>query len=546
MANTKNLKHFTSNQSHEKAVRNGKKGGIASGISKRNKKATAELCKMMLNAPCNDEFKETLEAFGIENVEDMTNNALRVAGVIKKAQIDGDDKANRYLDELIDKAERQEINENRYSLSITDITSDYVECYRKVHETFKNGILREIINKGGRGSIKSTFWAAVAEETILQDPQAHVVMCRRYKTDLKDSVYNQFMKTCIRHGTVDDWEFSKSPLMAKYKATGQCVMFVGCDKPISLKSYNVTFGYVKMIIFEECDEMAGIEQIDNVEDTFLRGNCNSISVKVFNPPKSVNNWMNEYTAQKASDPATYICHSYYYNVPVEWLGQRFFDRAEAFRINKPQYYANNYLGEVTGTGGTIFDNLEFRTITEQEEKSFDYLYYGLDFGFEHPQAFIQCAYDSEAETVYPLYELRKVRMKQENFAKRLIKDFKEKGINILCKDIKADSARPDNIDEWQDYGFEIYGATKRWKGGGRSYSWEWMQTRTKIVIDEARTPYLAKEMRTAEFEQLKDGSFSSNYPTLKEDCIMALIYSLNDVIRDEKNINFDKEIEDEE
>ena len=38
MANEENLKPFTSNQSREEAVRNGQKGGIASGYSRRQKK----------------------------------------------------------------------------------------------------------------------------------------------------------------------------------------------------------------------------------------------------------------------------------------------------------------------------------------------------------------------------------------------------------------------------------------------------------------------------------------------------------------------------
>ena len=78
--------------------------------------------------------------------------------------------------------------------------------------------------------------------------------------------------------------------------------------------------------------------------------------------------MNTYVLECANKPTTYVCHSYYYNVPVKWLGQRFFDRAEWFKENKPKYYANNYLGEVTGTGGTIFENVEFREITDEEIK----------------------------------------------------------------------------------------------------------------------------------------------------------------------------------
>ena len=47
-----------------------------------------------------------------------------------------------------------------------------------------------------------------------------------------------------------------------YKPTGQMVMFVGADKPISLKSFNVPFGYVKMLIHEECDEMCIRDRYD--------------------------------------------------------------------------------------------------------------------------------------------------------------------------------------------------------------------------------------------------------------------------------------------
>lgn len=39
---TKNLKHFTSNQSREEAVKNGRKGGIKSGEVRRERKALKE------------------------------------------------------------------------------------------------------------------------------------------------------------------------------------------------------------------------------------------------------------------------------------------------------------------------------------------------------------------------------------------------------------------------------------------------------------------------------------------------------------------------
>ena len=50
MANEKNLRPFTSEQSHEEAVENGKKGGIASGEAKRAKKSLREAMQILMNA----------------------------------------------------------------------------------------------------------------------------------------------------------------------------------------------------------------------------------------------------------------------------------------------------------------------------------------------------------------------------------------------------------------------------------------------------------------------------------------------------------------
>ena len=308
-------------------------------------------------------------------------------------------KAMDCLEKVLMIAERQKVEneekENRekaamWTIPITDITSDFVAIYRTVHEAFAGEVdVHEIISKGGRGSIKSSFWGNLSYETIRQDPQAHVVYTRRYKVDLRSSVFNQFMKTVIRYHDLENWDFKQSPMCAVYKPTGQMVMFAGADKPISLKSFNVPFGYVKMLIHEECDEMAGVEQMDNIEDTFLRADTPALDIKIFNPPKSKNNFMNEYTEECQNKPQTRICHSYYYNVPVKWLGKRFFERAEWFRIHKPLYYKNNYLGEVTGTGGGIFDNLEIRKISDEELMTFDLINHGLDFGYTHPQVFSQ-------------------------------------------------------------------------------------------------------------------------------------------------------------
>lgn len=524
MPNPENLTKMTPKIARER----GRNGGLASSEARKKRKSMRELASVMLDMELSEAGKSTLKRTGIDykklDKDNLTMSASILAGQMKSA-IQGNTSAFEVLLDLQEKGRKKE-EAKKFYIPVKDVTKDFVDLYRVVHDSFKNGTYREIISKGGRGSIKSNFWAEIAVEMIKNYPESHAVFTRRYKVDLRGSVYNQFVKTITRLDMLDEWELTTSPMMAKYKATGQMVIFVGCDKPISLKSYNLPFGHVMLLVNEECDEMAGIEQLDNVEDTFLRQDVNAIAVKVFNPPKSANNFMNEYAM--IPKPKTYVNHSYYYNVPIEWLGKRFFERAEWFKENKPLYYKNNYLGEVTGTGGNIFENYEFRKITDKEIENISYFDYGLDFGFIHPQAFIKSSYDDETETLYVIEELVKVKMKQHVFASKISK---YKNVEII-----ADSANPDKISDWIDYGFDIIGATKYWKGGGRDYSWEWLQTRRKIVIDIERTPHLAREIKRAEFEQLKDGTFSSKYPVLEEDAIMALIYGNNRHIIVEKKL----------
>lgn len=67
MANEQNLVPFTSNQSREEAVRNGRKGGKASGEARRRKADFRKTLNMLLTAKIdNEEYKPILEALGVE------------------------------------------------------------------------------------------------------------------------------------------------------------------------------------------------------------------------------------------------------------------------------------------------------------------------------------------------------------------------------------------------------------------------------------------------------------------------------------------------
>ena len=98
MANEENLKPFTSKQSREKAVRNGRKGGKASGESKRRKKAMKDLVIEMLSLDLTEEFEETLktQAPMVLGKKKLTAEDAMIFGQMVKA-MQGDTRAAAFI-----------------------------------------------------------------------------------------------------------------------------------------------------------------------------------------------------------------------------------------------------------------------------------------------------------------------------------------------------------------------------------------------------------------------------------------------------------------
>jgi phage terminase large subunit len=275
--------------------------------------------------------------------------------------------------------------------------------------------------------------------------------------------------------------------------------------------------------------MAGVSQMDDAENTYLRANgveqANALDVKIFNPPASRSNFMNRYVEEMRGDPSCAIFDACYLNVPREWLGDRFFERAEWFKANKPEVYRNKFLGEVTGTGGELFDNVTEREMSDEEYVQLSesgWVWQGCDFGYEHPMSFMRVAFDRDTDTLYILDEHVQRHAKLADF----LAEPEARG--WIDAEVICDSAEPDRIAEMREWGWQAVKATKRWAGNrGRAFSWDWLRSRREIVVDPDRCPCMAKELRLLEFERLRDGEYSSRYPDVGEDCVMATIYALN-------------------
>ncbi len=100
MANEQNLTPFTSDQSREEAVKNGAKGGVASGEARRRKKTLREQMEMLLSLPVKDEAtRDFIESLGIS--PDEVDNALAITLSMYQEALKGNTKAFELIRDTI-------------------------------------------------------------------------------------------------------------------------------------------------------------------------------------------------------------------------------------------------------------------------------------------------------------------------------------------------------------------------------------------------------------------------------------------------------------
>ncbi|EPP17835.1 PBSX family phage terminase large subunit [Megasphaera sp. NM10] len=381
--------------------------------------------------------------------------------------------------------------------------------------------------EGGRGSTKSSDVSVEIPQLIIKNPECHAVVLRKIGNTIKNSVYPQMQWGIDALGLTDKFRFKTSPHEITYKKTGQKILFFGVDDPQKIKSIKLPFGYVGICWIEELDQFSGMEEIRNLNQSLLRGGPVFWEFCSFNPPKSQNNWVNE--EKLFDDPDRLVHHSTYLGVPREWLGDRFFEDAEKLKERNETAYRHEYLGEVTGTGGVVFENVEDMAMSNELVGNFDRLYYGLDFGFAvDPLAYVAMYYDAKREDLYIFDELYRQKMTNSQAAKAI-------KLRINGGRILADAAEPKSIAEMSDYGLRISGARKG--PDSIDFGMRWLQNRAHIYIDKRRCPNTYKEFVTYEYDRNKDGQFVSAYPDANNHSIDAVRYGLSEIMNRDKIVS---------
>ena len=449
--------------------------------------------------------------------------------------------SDRELDRCLRAVERSKGASEKLKETVRDIdvTSHIADCYVPIHEDIRKGNHLFYNLPGGRGSGKSSFCGLEVVDEIMKDESglSNALIVRKWAVTLRGSVFSQIQWAIDTLGVSQYWKSTLQPMQFIY-VTGQVIRFTGLDDPQKLKSLKPARGYFRFLWLEEFCEITGEPELRNLQQSVLRGGDRFTVFRSFNPPISTANWANKYIERPDDRSLTFKTD--YRSVPVEWLGQPFIDEAERLKGINPRAYEHEYLGIPVGTGSEVFPNLEIREITDEEIKSQEYVFIGLDFGFaSDPCACVRVAYNRKTETILFMDEIYERHCSNEKLA-NLIKERKldkwdnspgyfsfydnsyvpREQLTIVC-----DSAEPKSINDLSHCDLRVRKCHK--EPGCVQYRVKWLQRR-KIVIDPKRTPESAREFRDYGYViERTTGEITSDLPDKDNHTIDALAYALD-------------------
>lgn len=368
---------------------------------------------------------------------------------------------------------------------------------------------------GGRGSCKSSFISLCIIILIVMFPQFNALIIRKNANTLRTSVYEQIIWAIEKLGLRGRFKIPKSETSAlpivynRNNGAKQYIIFRGCDNPEKIKSIKIATGYFGIIWFEEKTEFTPAE-IQNVKVSAMRGGSQFYVFESYNPPSAKRHWCN--TDARTPKKDRVVFHTTYLDIPREWLGDAILNEIEYTQQTNERAYRNMFLGEPTGTGQNIFENIELREITDEEIKTFDFFYSGIDWGYyPDPFAYSTLSYNAAKQTLYIFDELYLNKRGNYEAFQDLTKHMEAHGMSIATDRITADSAEPKSIADFRSWGANVRGAIKGI--GSRDASFKWLQGLRRIVIDPARCPRIADEFTLYEHEiDKRTGEILTGYP----------------------------------
>lgn len=310
--------------------------------------------------------------------------------------------------------------------------------------------------KGSRASKKSKTAALWYIYHLMKYTAANLIVVRKTYRTLKDSCYTELKwatkRLCVEHL----WEFTKNPLEATYKPTGQKIYFRGLDDPLKVTSVTVDVGVLCWMWIEEAYEITKEADFD-VLDESIRGEVPPGLFKqitlTFNP------WNERHWLKRrffdVEDPnilaltTNYMCN--------EWLDDADLRVFEDMKKRNPRRYAVAGLGGWGIVDGLIYENWREEAFDVDEIRSRPEIVsaFGLDFGYTNDPSTLFCGLlDLKRKQLFVFDEMYEKGLSNKKIAETVT------DMGYSKERITADSAEPKSIDELRGLGLRVKGAMK--------------------------------------------------------------------------------------
>ena len=314
---------------------------------------------------------------------------------------------------------------------------------------------------GGSSSGKSYF---LAQRIVLDVFKGrNYLICRKVQKTIRGSIFNEIKKALINFGLEDHFVINKTDLVITCKWNRKQICFVGLDDVEKVKSITPVVGVFTDIFVEEATEIS--EKDFRQLKKRLRGfaDFEKRITLAFNPVLK-EHWIyktffdywiegEQFCECKIEGMTASILKTTYKD--NEFLTEQDIANLEG---ETDKYFYNVYtLGNWGILGKLIFNNWKVADLTE-EMKSFDNIYFGLDWGF-FPDPFTMSVIhiDLKRRKLYiidEIYEHGKINDDMIEPVKEMWDKWKGR------RRIVADSAEPKSIEEYKRKGVKIVKAIK--------------------------------------------------------------------------------------
>lgn len=370
---------------------------------------------------------------------------------------------------------------------------EHTEVFEWNLSELKNDNIRFIINQGGSRSSKTYSLCQLMIVWCLTNANIQISIVRKSFPALRGSVMKDFFEVMKKLNIYEVERHQKTTHEYTF-SNGSVIEFFSADDEQKLR------GRKRDILWaNEANELSFNE--------FNQLNMRTTGKLFFDfNPSDEDHWLYDLIER----PNSKIIKSTYKNNP--FLGKEQVKEIEDLINVDPSYYQVYALGLPTTTGQTIY-NHQLKYV--EDLIRYDDKILGLDFGYKHPTALIECNFREDTAFVKEL--IYETHLTSDDLCEKLETIFKENNWSKSLT-IVADYARPEMIEDLIRKGFNVINADKSVKAGidaVKSY---------KLFYHE-ESLNLAKEFRNYKWKMI--GEKLTDEPIkLWDDALDALRYAI--------------------